>query len=113
MKVITRTRFMELKAAAFEASQNVRGCRQRAKAEASMLIASLEAEAAVEEVEDPVGYNAVYTYTCNLGTKRWSDLYKEVGTTGKIVRETPKMLFGALDRCNKDKVICLIKEEEV
>lgn len=111
IKVITMQRYAEICAEADQLANKYTGCRQRAKVKAASVIQRLNNEPGkMLEDENAIGATILYTYTENLGTKRFPDCYRAV-TDMVPLRHTEKMFYTRFRQTNKSNVLCLLKED--
>ena len=110
IKVISMQRYTEIREEANILASNLTGCRQRAKAEAASIIKKINNEPG-KMIDDAkcVGRKIIYTYTENLGTKRFPDCYKAV-TDMVPLRHTEKMFYTRFRQTNKDNVLCMLED---
>ena len=110
IKVISMQRYAEICNEADQLANKCTGCRRQAKAKAASVIQKLKNEPG-KMVEDynAIGATIIYTYTENLGTKRFPDCYREI-TNMEPLRHTEKMFYARFRQTNKDNVLCLLKE---
>lgn len=112
IKVISMQRYAEICEDADRLTSTFTGCRQRAKAKAALIVKKINNEPG-KMVDDAkcVGRKIIYTYTENLGTKRFPDCYREV-TDMEPMRHTEKMFYARYRQTNKDNVLCVLEDKE-
>lgn len=111
IKVISMHRFAEICAEAEQLASKYTGCRQRAKVSAASIIQKVNSDPGkIVDDGQAIGETIIYTYTHNLGTKRFPDTYKAV-TNMIPIRQTEKMFHTMYRHTNKSNVICMLKED--
>lgn len=110
IKVISMQRYAEIREESDFLVTNLTGLRQRAKAKAALIVKKINNEPGKMVDDDKcVGRKIIYTYTENLGTKRFPDCYKAV-TDMVPLRHTEKMFYTRFRQTNKDNVLCMLED---
>lgn len=109
IKVISMQRYAEICNEADQLANKCTGCRRQAKAKAASVIQKLKNEPG-KMVEDynAIGATIIYTYTENLGTKRFPDCYREI-TNMEPLRHTEKNVLRKIQTDKQRQCFVLIK----